>query len=404
MICADAALKIIRSAVPPCGVERVPLCESAGRVLADDLPARADNPLFDYSSMDGYAVRARDTTGSTSRRPARLKLSGRIEAGEETRLRLRPGEAIRILTGAPMPSGADAVVMQEDVERLEGEIRVKAPFKPRMNVRFRGADIRKGQPLLAKGLALSSRDVALLAGQGFTRVPVAKRPKASVVSTGSELVSAGAALPFGKIRNANGPGLAAALASAGAQVRDWGIVGDDIRELRRVFRRSLFGADILLVSGGVSVGDKDLTRAVLEELGMKTLFWKVSVKPGKPLLFGMRGSTAVFGLPGNPVGAWVCFEEFVRPAIDRMLGRSPNPLGPWHLKGRAENDFEPDGKRRQYVFCRVRQDEGGFLLRLISRQDSGMMGMACRADALALVPEGIRKVRAGESLDFRLIR
>jgi molybdopterin molybdotransferase len=400
LISADEALRIILGAVRPGGAEEIPLARCAGRVLARDLSARIDNPLFDYSSMDGYAVRARDMARASSRRPARLKLVGRIEAGDHARLRLSPGQAIRILTGAPLPLGADAVVMQEDVRQGDGSVDIEISVKAAENVRFAGTDIRKGRPLLPGGQTLGSREVALLAGQGFIKVPVTRRPKASVVVTGSELVAPGASLSFGQIHNGNGPGLAAALAAAGAEVRDRGIARDNPAELRRVFRRALAGADLLLVSGGVSVGDKDLTRAILEELGMKTRFWKVRVKPGKPLLFGTRGATAVFGLPGNPLSAWVCCEEFVRPAVDRMLGRR---AGSRQLKGRVERDFPADGKRRQYAFAQARPQGGGYLLRLLSPQDSGMIHMACRADALALVPEGVLRVRAGDLLDFRFL-
>ncbi len=403
MISLEAALGIIRSSVPLLGVEKVPLAKAAGRVLVQDLRARTQSPLFDHSSMDGYAVCSRDTARSSIRHPARLELVGRIEAGDAGKLRLERGEAIRILTGAPLPRGADAVVMQELVDARDKEIWLSAPVAARQNVRFAGADVRAGSALLEKGRSLSGREIALLASQGYSRIPVVRQVRASVVVTGSEIKGPQAALRAGQIRNANGPGLAAALGRAGALVRDFGIVPDQPAAMRRVLRRALAGADLLLVSGGVSVGDKDLTRAILEDLGFRTRFWKVAVRPGKPLLFGMKGRTAVFGLPGNPVSAWVCCEEFVRPAMDRMLGRIPSPAGRWPLKGCAENDFHVDSGRRQFAFCRILPGSGEIRLRLIGPHDSGRLAEACRADALALIPAGARQVRAGAILPFRLI-
>ncbi|MFA6028613.1 MAG: gephyrin-like molybdotransferase Glp [Elusimicrobiota bacterium] len=399
MIPADRALRIVRGAVKPRAAEKVLLLDCAGRVLAEDLRARADNPRFDHSSMDGYAVRSRDTAGA-ARKPVLLRLAGRIEAGDGMPPRLRAGTAVRILTGAPMPRGADAVVMQEHTALAGDQVQVLCAVRPRESVRFAGSDVRRGAPLLSRGRLLGARETALLAGQGFRLVPVVLRPRAAVVSTGSELVADGGPLGFGRIRDANGPGLRAALLRAGALVGAPAVAGDRLPALRRTLRRALAGADLVLVSGGVSVGDKDLTRAVLEGLGVKTRFWRVSIRPGKPLYFGTRGSTAVFGLPGNPVSAWVCFEEFVRPALERMLALPERE--PWPLSGRVEADFEAEGRRKHYVFCRARRAAGDWRLRLIP-QDSGMTAAACRGSALTAVPLGARRVRAGERLPFRFI-
>lgn len=401
MISTREALEKILKAIPTLGSEKVALAECPGRVLAEDFFAKVSNPPFDNSAMDGYALRSRDTAGSSAQNPARLRLAGKIEAGCGSTLTLSGKQTARILTGAPVPQGADAVVMQEVTEVADGEVRVLEEVKPQENIRFSGEDLRRGDLILTRGKMLGPLEVALLASQGTTEVSVVRRPKTAIVVTGSEIISPAEPLAFGKVRNSNGPCLAAAVRQAGAKPLDYGIAGDRPEELRNVFLQALDETDILLVCGGVSVGDCDFTQMVLEKLGMKTHFWKVAVKPGKPLLFGMRGSTTVFGLPGNPVSAWVCFEEFVRPAIGKMLGRPARNR--WYLKGRTDNDYTVSGKRQQYLFCQVRRDGEDFVIRIIRPQGAAMIGMASRANALALAPAGVRAIRAGDILAFRWI-
>ncbi len=401
MISIEEALLKILEAIPTLSAENVALSECLGRTLAEDLFAKADNPPFDNSAMDGYALISRNTAGASIRNPVELRLSGKIEAGCGITKTLGEGQTARILTGAPVPPGADAVVIQEVTEVADGEVRVFEEVKLKENIRFSGEDMRQGDLILTRGRTLGPLEVALLASQGIVRVSVARRPKTMVVTTGSEIVSKAEPLAFGKVRNSNGPCLVAAVQRAGAQAFDRGIVGDRPEELRNVFLQALDEADILLVSGGVSVGDRDFTRMVLEELGMETGFWKVASKPGKPLLFGMRGSTAVFGIPGNPVSAWVCFEEFVRPAIDKMLGKQQQDR--WHLKGRVLTEYPVSGKRQQYLFCQARRDGEEFVISIIRPQGSAMLGMAARANALALAPAGVQRIRVGDILTFRWI-
>ncbi|MFH1724738.1 MAG: gephyrin-like molybdotransferase Glp [Elusimicrobiota bacterium] len=401
MIPPREALGRIIEAVRPLGSEEVPLAACVGRVLAKDLSASIENPPFDNSSMDGYAVKARDTAEASRLRPVLLGLSGEIPAGHPSASSLPSGKAARILTGAPMPRGADAVVMQEQTDLSDGRVKVFSSVDPKENVRSAGEDVRKGDPLLPAGRTLNPLEVALLASQGVVRVPVARRPRTAIVATGSELVRPAEAPAFGQLRDSNGPCLAAAVRQAGAEPVDHGIVRDRPDLLTDAFAKALDGADLLLVSGGVSVGDYDHTRKVLEELGMKTLFWRVAVKPGKPLLFGMRGSTAVFGLPGNPVSVWVSFEEFVRPAIGKMLGRPAEDR--WRFRGKAVNEFRLPPDRQQYLFCRASQEGDDVELRIIRPQGSGMLGMASKANALAMSPPGARQVGIGEILPFRWI-
>lgn len=402
MIAKEEALQKILSAVFTVGAESVPLCDAAGRVLAEDLPACADSPPFDNSAMDGYAVRAEDLSSASAERPATLRLAGRVEAGAGSVETLRPGEAARIFTGAQLPAGADAVVRQEIVE-VEGEkVRFFEKVAPGEDLRAAGEDFRTGDLVLPRGRRLGPLEIALLASQGMSRVRVARRPRVCVVSTGNELVPAESPLAPGKIRNSNGPCLRAALDRTGTEVTDLGIVRDHPDALRAEFRRGLTGSDMLVVSGGVSVGDRDHTREVLESLGFGAVFWKVAVKPGKPLLFGMCGPAVVFGLPGNPVSSWMSFELFVRPALERMMDM--HPRDPWHLRGRALNEYPGAGPRQLYLFCRTRSKGGDFSLEIMRPQGSAMIGMAVQADAIAIVPAGGHGVRPGDSLAFRMIR
>ncbi|MBI5200612.1 MAG: molybdopterin molybdotransferase MoeA, partial [Elusimicrobia bacterium] len=264
------------------------------------------------------------------------------------------------------------------------------------HVRSRGEDVRAGQPLLRPGQVLRPCEIGLLAAQGFSDVSVVRLPRTAVLATGDELSSG--ALGPGRIRNSNGPALAAAVERWGLPVADRGVAGDAVPAVRRAVEEAAGGADVLLVTGGVSVGDLDCTRAALGEAGFEERFWKVAIKPGKPLFFATRGETLAFGLPGNPVAALLCLEEFVRPALEGLQGLSLR-YPAYHLRGRALNDYPADPGRRRYLFCRAREEGGGFALEIIRPQGSARLGMACRADALAVAEGG--RVRKGDELSFR---
>lgn len=392
MLSATDALDRILEAASPLHPERVPLSEAAGRTLAEALSCREDLPPFDASAMDGYAVRAEDC-------PALLPVIGSLRAGSPKAGSLGSRQAARILTGAPVPEGADAVVMQEAVELREtGTVAVPAAPRPGQHIRRRGEDVRAGAPLLAEGTLLRPYEIALLAAQGFESVLVRRRPRVAVLPTGDEL-SAGA----GGIRDANGPALRAAFERWGCSCRAASPVGDDPSALRDILGGLLESCDVLAVTGGVSVGDHDHTKAVLEGLGVRRVFWKVAIKPGKPLYFGTRGKTLVFGLPGNPVAALVCAEEFMRPALERLKDARLSHES-YHLRGKALNDYPKPADRRQYIFCRALRGPAGYELEIIRPQGSAMLAMASRANALAIGPEGLDRVRAGDGLAFRWLK
>lgn len=405
MLPADEALKKILETIRPLErTEEIPLAQAAGRTLARDVVARVDLPPFDNSAMDGFAVRAEEVRGASTRTPARLSVQALLAAGAEKGEALLAGQAIKIMTGAPVPEGADAVVMKEWTRAADGVVEILHAPKPGEHVRRHGEDVRRGEPLLPGGRLLRPYEIALLAAQGWSKATVLARPAAAILATGSELVSDETReLRFGQIYNANGPALASALARWGAAVLDWGIVPDEKEALRRAFQAAHAKADMLLISGGVSVGDLDWTRVLLEELGLRVIFWKAAIKPGKPLLFGVWNGKPVFGLPGNPVSALVCLEEFVRPALEKQQGRPPAHPS-YHLKGILEADFWKEEGRQQFAFCRVLESASGFQVRIIRPQGSAMVGMACQANALARIPAEARHLAKGAPVDFRWLK
>jgi len=409
MITPEEALSLIASSVGPLPARTVSLSEAEGCVLAEALTARLDLPPFDNSAMDGYAVRASDLAGASREAPVSLRLCGEAPAGSPSALSVAPGDAVRILTGAPVPVGADAVVMQEKTER-EGE-RVLFFLAPSAgaNIRPRGEDVKTGAPLLSAGATLRPYEVGLLVSQGIASVEVVPRPCAAVLATGSELAALGVPLGPGQIYNSNGPALGAALRRWGVTVRDLGTAPDDPGALETALRPAVGTCDLLIVSGGVSVGDYDYTRSVFQKFGFEEVFYKVAVKPGKPLLFGRipapGGGRAAwaFGLPGNPLSALVCLEEFVRPAIERMRGMTLAQPS-YHLRGRALNAYPLPKDRQQFLFCRARPEGEGFALEVIRPQGSAMSKMATGANALAVARLGMGVVREGDLLPFRWLK
>jgi len=391
---ADAALSAILARVRPLPAETSALEDARGRFLARDLRARTDNPPFDNSAMDGFALRARDARGA-------LRVAQLSRAGGALPRPLRPGEAARIMTGAPLPRGADAVVPRELAREAGGLLRVDGPVRPGQHVRRRAGDVRRGQVLLRGGARIRPWEIAILAAQGFSRVPVSRVPRVGVLCSGDELVDFRRAPGPGRIRDSNGPALRAQLESWGFTAVDLGRCADEPAALRRAFRRALGRVDALVVSGGVSVGDFDHTRKVLEGLGMRTAFWRVRIKPGKPLLFGTRGRVPVFGLPGNPISSLVCSQVFLRPALERLAGAEKARAGEFPLRARLARAFRKPARLRQYIFCRGARGRDGMRLEALQPQVSGFAGMGSRAEFLAVGPEGEGALRAGRILCYR---
>jgi molybdopterin molybdotransferase len=392
LLTIDEAIARVLARARPLDDEQVAVEESAGRVLAEDVVASVDLPPFASSAMDGYAIRAADT-------PGRLPVVARIAAGLPAGRALAGGEAMEISTGAAVPEGADSVVPVEDVVVSGNAIDVAAPVDVGAHVRPVAGDVSAGDPLLAAGTRLGAAQVGALAAVGIAGVRCARRPRVAVLSTGTELRSPGESLGPGQIYESNGVMLAAAFATAGAVVERIAPVTDDEDAHRDALARGL-EADVLVSSGGVSVGPHDLVRRVLAELGVEEDFWGVAVKPGKPLAFGVGERTLVFGLPGNPVSALVGVELFVRPALFALQGAS-RP-GPVFEQGRLASAVLRNVGRDTLARARLVPLPDGLALEPVSGQESHMIARAAGADALVLVPRGAGELAAGA--DVRYLR
>jgi len=395
MLTYEEARGRILDRVSPLGVERVPLDAAAGRSLAGEVRAPGDFPPWDNSAMDGYAVRSEDCRGE-----AVLPIAGYQTAGGPEAAAVPPGGAVRIMTGSPTPAGCDAVVPFEDAEERDGSVRVSAPVRPRQHIRFRGEDVREGVRVIPDGTVLRPPQISLLASFGRAMVPVYRKPRVAVLSTGDELVELGEPLDHGKIVNSNSHALAAAIAEAGGDPLLLGIARDEREDLRAKLSAGL-AADVLVTSAGVSAGDRDLVREVLAELGIEEVFWKVLIKPGGPMAFGLSGTTPVFSLPGNPVSSLITFEVFVRPALRKMTG-SPHPVKIPVKATLAEPVKKKPGKT-QFLRVMIESGEEGYVARTAGDQNTGILRTLALADGIAVLPRERTNFAAGEKVDVLLL-
>jgi molybdopterin molybdotransferase len=364
--------------------EPVPVGEAAGRILVAAAAAAVDLPPFPSSAMDGFALRSADTPGT-------LSVVAQIAAGTPAPRALAPGEAMAIATGGVVPEGADAVAPVEDVVEVDNKVEVPE-VTAGAHVRDRGGDIRGGDTIVRAGTRLAPAHIGALAAAGVVEVSCGARPRAAVLATGTELRPPGEPLGPGEIYEANGVVLAAALVSAGATVERLPTVADDESAHREAVAAGL-AADVLVTSGGVSVGPHDLVRRVEQELGVEEVFWGVAVKPGKPVAFGVRGSTLVFGLPGNPVSSLVGFELFVRPAVLALQGAA-DPLPRFEL-GRLARAVRRNPARDELARARSTVAAEAVVLDVLDGQESHMIARAAQADALVYVPRGEGELEAG---------
>jgi molybdopterin molybdotransferase len=399
------ALDIMLAAVPRLDREVVPLAAAFGRTLAEPVISPLDHPPWDNSAMDGFAVHAADIAGASEQRPVRLRVVDDVPAGAFPSRAVGRGEATRIMTGAPVPQGADSVVRVEHTRTVGNDLmEVLRDVDASRNIRLRGEDLRAGESVLAAGRVLRAAEVGVLAMIGAGSVGVSLRPRVALLATGNELVDVAqrdAAIGGTRIIDSNSPALAAALAATGCEAEPLGIARDDLADLRRLLGRAL-AADALITTAGASVGEHDIVKDALEEIGCETLFWRVKIRPGSPFSFGVvrrEGQTPlpVFGLPGNPVSALVTFEILVRPALRRMQGRTA--VHPRTIAAVAAHDMHmPAGLVR---LLRVRLDtsaSGIPLAHLTGPQGSGILTSVAAADALLVVPLDVEHVPAGTVL------
>jgi molybdopterin molybdotransferase len=397
LISVAEAQRLILERAKPLEAERVPIERATGRVLAESAAAAVDLPPFPSSAMDGYALRAEDTASA----PVVLPVVERIAAGSPASRPLASGEAMGIATGGAVPEGADAVVPIELVEEADEGLRVATPVAAGTNVRDPGGDVHAGETVLEPGVVLGPGQVGALAAAGVSEVQCTKRPRVGILVTGSELRQPGEQLAPGEIYESNGLLLATALGLAGAVPAQLGVVADDEEEHRRTMERALLGFDMLVTTGGASVGPHDLVRKVQADLRVEELFWGVAMKPGKPVAFGVRRDHLVFNLPGNPVSVLATFELLVRPAINALLGL-PDPL-PAFRNGTLGSAVRRNTERDELVRAALRRNGGEDVLEPLSGQESHMIVRAGRANALVWVAAGEGELPAGSAVRYLAI-
>jgi molybdopterin molybdotransferase len=407
MIDVDEARSNILAAFQPLPLVRLPLDQALGAVLAVDVIAGMSVPAFANAAMDGFAVCAVETAGATAERPVTLRVIAEVAAGSASATPVIPGTAVRIMTGAPAPPGADAVVRFEETEEGTGErhcgpgdtIAIYKAVQPGENIRPIGEDVSAGELVLTAGTRVRPAEIGVLATLNRTHATVHQRPRVGILTTGNEIVEPGEPLGPGQIRNSNAPMLTALVHRCGGEAEPLGTARDTEADLRGRLARAA-GLDLLLTTGGVSVGDYDLVKQVLQAQGRIDL-WEVRIKPGKPLAFGFLGQTPVLGLPGNPVAAAVAFEQFARPAIRKMLGdrclEIPTVMA--RLAGRIENR----GGRRHYVRVTVERSPEGYVARVAGGQGSGVLSTLAKANGLLVIAEDLPGAEDGAVLPVQML-
>ena len=396
----DEARKIILEKIKVQGTEKVSISEALGRILSEDIIARRNNPPMDNSAMDGYALKAKDIELATSENPIKLEIIEDLAAGYSPKMSIQSGQAVRIMTGAPIPEGADAVIMQEDTERNENSVQVKHKAEIRENIRDAGEDVREGETVIKKGAKLLPAHIGMMAVVGRSSVLVGRRPSVAILSTGDEIKDLDDSLSGPCIYNSNGYMLAAQVKSAGGIPSYLGIARDNEEDLMEKFNWAL-QCDMVVSSGGVSVGDYDLVKASLKKMGQEMLFWKVAMKPGKPLAFGRIDNVPIFGLPGNPVSSFVSFEQFVRPSIRKMMGASQ--LSHLLVQAKLTHTVHKKAGRQHFLSAYVKWENGTCTVSPTQEQGSGILKSTVNANGLLIFPLELTEMTKGTEVTVQLL-
>ncbi len=400
MISADEALRIVLDSVAPLGIERVPILRGLGRVLAEEIHSSRDIPGFDNSAMDGYAVRAADIASASESNPVSLKVIETVGAGTMPTLRVEPGTAIRTMTGAPIAAGADAIVQVERTRGSDSKVEILAAVESRGFIRPRGEDLREGELVMTEGKVLTPSDLGMLASLNRSMLDVYRKPRVAIVATGDELVDIDQIPTGAQIVNSSAYALAAAIIEAGGDPTILKIARDTIEDTRERLSEAM-RFDVVFSTGGVSVGQFDHVKGVMDELGMRTLFHGVAQKPGRPLKFGIMADRPVFGLPGNPVSTMVCFYLYARPALRRMGGYRKLGLPRVHVI--CGVDIKVSSNLTEFVRVRLEPRKGELYATPTGSQGSGILSSLSRADALLIGPAKENLLKAGSSATALLL-
>jgi molybdopterin molybdotransferase len=391
---SEALQRVLADAAPP-ATETVPLGEALGRVLASDLAAKRTQPPADVSAMDGYAVRAEDVSSA----PATLEIIGEVAAGHPFEGTVGPGQAARIFTGGLVPDGADCIVIQEVTKRHGNRVTIERSGIRGKNIRRKGIDFNEGQVLLTHGTRLNDRDLMLAASMNHARIEVHRRPKVAVVGTGDELVPPGSELKDGEIVYSNGFAITALAQTNGAEARDFGVARDRVDDIAAHIRKARdWGADVLVTSGGASVGEHDLVQRALKVEGLDLSFWRIALRPGKPMMHGRLGSLQVLGMPGNPVSSYVCSFLFLVPLIRKLSGRTQVE----HVPERAVlgRDLPENDEREDYLRAVLTCDPDGDVATPVNTQDSSLMAPLSRSGCLVIRKPFAPAANAGSACDI----
>ncbi len=398
----EAQKKVLSARFSP-RLSKLTILDSLGLVLAEDITSKDNIPNYDNSAMDGYAVKAADIKGAARSSPVRLRIyKGDIAAGDTSKTELEPGFCIPIMTGAAVPRGCDCVVMKEDTEAEGSNLLVYRECSKGENIRLGGEDIRKGELVLSKLKKLYPADIGILASLGIGEVTVYAPPRVGIISTGNEIIEIDKKLSPGKVRDSNSYSLASQVREAGAKPVRYGIVPDHRDSLQKNISGALKDCDLLLLSGGVSVGEYDYVKEILVDAGAELIFWRVNQKPGKPLTFLTSGDKMIFGLPGNPVSVMVCFEMYVRPLIRKMMGYE----GLFRKKVRAKALEDIRHKKGRTNFARVilSRKGGTYYFKPTGAQGSGILTSMSKADGIAVFGQSLGGIKKGDKADVYLLK
>ena len=395
MLPVEQAQELVLQSIEELDPEARDISQALDYFVSDTVVSPCNVPPFDNSAMDGFALRSDETASATVARPVRLRVAGTVRAGDARLLSISQGECLRIMTGAILPEGADSVVKIEDVEVADDHVLLTAPVPGGENVRIAGEDIHESDVLMVPGTQLRPQELGVLASLGIARITVTRKPRVSLLTTGDELVGIDDPLAPGKIRDSNRYSISGLVRRLGCEPVELGVIRDERKKMETAFKDALAGSDVVISTGGVSMGEYDLVRETISSLG-EIKFWKVNMKPGKPLLFAVASGKPVFGLPGNPVSCMVSFELFVRPALLKMMGS--RTLFKEELEGRLVSGLSKRKGRSEFRRGKMRREGDVLLVELTGPQGSGILTSLVRGNCLIHLPEGTEDLEAGASV------